>query len=898
MQTCCTSWSPPASSHPVGLRAAARGAVGRVLLIATALILLLPPSPQAQPSDSSFRAPDLLSLETLRDVQFSPSGRDVAYTVRRAVSSPDGPPVHRTRLYVGSAAGRGRPRQLTRAEGGARQPDWHPDGSRLAFVRTVEGTPQVFVLSLSGGEPYQLTDAPHGATQPEWSPSGDRLLYASAVPEPALRQQTGRPSPSDRPGRSPGDLLRPGSRDTLLVLREETTLAPLDTLSIGPDGLRRPSDTSRTLRTPDVSALPEQLRALRIDSLRALSPDSLRSVFAQLRLRPDTVTVAVAPDTAASPGGDLLQARRWLDQRPSTQARVVTRPMPQTDTGLTPTPTYQHYFVVDVPQTVTTGNPPRPSARPVTRGYRSHRGGTWLPGGGQVIVSTLPPGPRHPDRVRARSLYVVDLAPYRIERLLRLDGYALTDPKVTTDGTTLAFRADALDAPASHYDEIGLFELDGRSAPQLITADFDRDVRHYRWSPDGWYLYVTAPARAGRPLYRFAPFAREDTTAARGQTSLRNDYATSRDTFALDSTMVRTAPHEQMLGTDRVVQAFDVTDSNAIYAALGPQNPSELYANTISFNNERRLSAHNTGWTAERPSPRTEWVDAWNGSLLVSGRLTRPTAPDAPAGAPLVVIPRGGPAPLDGGDPVAQWAERQYLAGRGYAVLEVWPRGSAGFGEAYRRANTQDWGPGPAGDVLTLADTVAARPGVDGSQRVLAGRSYGASLVAWLLGHTDQFRAAIAESGVYDPRAFFGESPDGSLLADELGGVPWAASPPDSLPRAERPPLLSAGLLPSDTALAPRTALRRSAPLASAPQIETPLLLLHGGDDSRADPAQSRRLYRELKARGRSVEYVQYPGVGHAFSEASPRQRVDRLLRLHEFFARYVELSRSPASAP
>lgn len=890
MQTCCTSRSTPPSNRSgaaVGSRPARQGA-GGALLLALALVLLLPPLSRAQPSAPSVQATDVLPLETIRDVQLSPSGRNVAYTVRRAASSADGPPAQRRQLYVASATGREQPRQLTRGARAVRQPAWHPDGNRIAFVRAVAGTPQVFVLSLSGGEPYQLTDAPFGATDPQWSPSGDRLLFASAVPEAALARESNRRPPSDRPGRAPQDLVRPPTRDTLLVLRSETTLAPLDTLSLGPVGLERPADTARALPVPEGTTVPERLRGLPPDSLRGLSSDSLRSVLGRLRLRPDTVVVSVAPDTAAAPDGDLLQARRWLDQRPPAEAQVLTRPAPQTDSGLAASPTYRHYFLVDVPPGATTDTPARPSARRVTRGYRSYRGGAWLPGGSQLVVSAPPPDAAHPDRVQARSLYVVTLAPYQIDRLLRLDGYALTDPQVTTDGTTLAFRAEALRAPTYDHAEIGLFELDGRSAPQLITAGLDRDVRRYRWSPDGWYLYVTAPARAGRPLYRFAPFARGDTATARRETSLQDDYATSRDTFALDSTMVRAAPFEQMLGADRAVQSFDVTDSNAIYAALGPDTPSELYANTISFGNERRLSGHNTDWTAGRASPRTEWVDAWNGTLRAPGRLTRPESAGPSAPAPLVVVPRGGPAALDAPASASHWIERRYLAARGYAVLEVWPRGSVGFGEAYRRANARDWGPGPAGDVLALTDTVAARPDVDGSTRFLAGRSYGGSLVAWLLGHTDQFRAAVAQGGVYDLRAFFAESPVGATLADQFGGTPWAPASPEAPLRTEPPPLLSAGLLPADTALAPRTALRRSAPLTSAHQIETPLLLLHGGEDHRVAPAQSLRLYRELKHLGRPVEHVQYPGVGHHFSGATPHQQVDRLLRLHEFFARFA----------
>jgi len=863
--------------------------------VAGLILLLLPFSSPAQ-SPSPLRATDLLDVETIQEVELSPSGRDVAYTVRQVADDPDqATSTMRTQLYVGSASGRDRPRQLTRTDAPARQPSWHPDGTRLAFVRPVDGTPQIFVLSLSGGEPYQLTDTPYGATAPKWGPNGERLLFASALPEPALRPQTDSLPPSDRPGRTRSDLVRPVPSDTILVLRHETTLDPVDTLALDPAGPTIPADTARALRAPDDPGIPARLRSLPPDSLRALSADSLRSVLSEMRLRPDTTAVPLSSDTAATPDGDLLQIRRWLDQRGPGDAQVVTRPAPQTTAGLETPPRYRHYFLVDVPRTVTSANPARPSPRRITRGYRSHQGASWLPGGSQIVVSAPPPSSRHPDRVQRRNLYVVDLAPYRISRLLRINGYALTAPRVSFDGTTVAFHATPLGTPSSPPTDIGLFEMDGRSAPKLITSGFDRDVGAYRWSPDGWYLYVTAPAQGGRPLYRFAPFARADTSAPRGETSLRDRYDTSRDTFALDTSMVHTAPHEAVLTSSRVVQAFDVTDSNAIYAALTPDNPSELYANTISFNNERRLSDHHTDWADRRRLASPEAVEAWNGTVPVAGRYTPPLEADGADPAPLVVLPRGGPSVLDAARPTSLWFERQYLAGRGYGVLEVWPRGSVGYGTPFRQANFQDWGPGPARDVLTLTDSVAAASDVDDAQVVVAGRSYGATLVTWLLGHTDRFAAGVAQGGVYDFEPFFGESAHGSVLIDQFGGPPWSSTPPVPPPSTGTSPFLSAGLLPPrDTARSPRAALRHSDPLATAHQIEQPLLLLHGTQDHTAPPSQAQALYRRLKLLERPVEQVRYPGVGHGFSGASPPQRVDRLLRLHEFLARYV----SPAPTP
>jgi dipeptidyl aminopeptidase/acylaminoacyl peptidase len=171
----------------------------------------------------------------------------------------------------------------------------------------------------------------------------------------------------------------------------------------------------------------------------------------------------------------------------------------------------------------------------------------------------------------------------------------------------------------------------------------------------------------------------------------------------------------------------------------------------------------------------------------------------------------------------------------------------------------------------------------------------GPRLTAWILGRTNRFAAAVALNGVYDLPALLGGGRAWRLVPAEFGGYPWDGVPPRSL----GDPVLSSRLpSPDSTAQTPWTALHRNSPLTYAHRIRTPLLLMQGGADRRVGPSQGERLYKRLKILDRPVEYVRYPEVGHDMSaSASPRQRLDRLVRTYEFLARFLEPP-APPTAP
>ncbi len=133
----------------------------------------------------------------------------------------------------------------------------------------------------------------------------------------------------------------------------------------------------------------------------------------------------------------------------------------------------------------------------------------------------------------------------------------------------------------------------------------------------------------------------------------------------------------------------------------------------------------------------------------------RPTRAEAGKKYSWVLDMHGGPSAMWGPGEFSMWHEFQIFCAFGYGVVYSNPRGSSGYGYDFQRANFKDWGDGPMADVMAaLDDATAKEPMIDQEHLFLTGGSYAGYLTAWMVGHTDRFKAAAALRGVYDLATF------------------------------------------------------------------------------------------------------------------------------------------------
>ena len=249
--------------------------------------------------------------------------------------------------------------------------------------------------------------------------------------------------------------------------------------------------------------------------------------------------------------------------------------------------------------------------------------------------------------------------------------------------------------------------------------------------------------------------------------------------------------------------------------------------------------------------------------------VTHPSGAAADQPLPAVVLVHGGPY-LRGSD--LRWErEAQFLASRGYRVLQPEFRGSEGYGFALFRAGWKQWGRAMQDD---LADSVAwaAKQGlIDPARVCIVGGSYGG--YAALMG-------PIASPGVYRCAASFAGVTDIGLMYSSN----WSDTSEASR-RYSMPVLIGDPDNPADR-------VQTVSPLKRVAEIKVPLLVAHGGEDRRVPIEHSRKFIAAAKQAGVAVDQVEYLDEGHGFSLAA--NQADYYRRLEKF----LETSLRPKASP
>lgn len=252
--------------------------------------------------------------------------------------------------------------------------------------------------------------------------------------------------------------------------------------------------------------------------------------------------------------------------------------------------------------------------------------------------------------------------------------------------------------------------------------------------------------------------------------------------------------------------------------------------------------------------------------LEIHGYLTRPLGSEGKR-LPLILHPHGGPhGPRD------EWGfnpEVQFLANRGYAVLQVNFRGSGGYGRAFEEKGYRAWGTTMIDDMTDAVDWAVARGMADPKRLCVYGASYGgyASLQS-VVREPTKYRCAIGYVGLYDMSLWMRDS---DVSEEEFGRNYQRRVFPES-----------------------QAGRDEQSPARNVDRIQVPLMLVHGAKDERVPISQYNELMSSLKAAGKAPEVtIVEAKEGHGFYDYD--NQVELYTAMEAFLAKHLGSTRSDA---
>src|SRR6266496_1482157 len=439
---------------------------------------------------------------------------------------------------------------------------------------------------------------------------------------------------------------------------------------------------------------------------------------------------------------------------------------------------------------------------------------SWSPDGSSIVFSAT----LNPDLIQGvtSDIYLLKLGDDAVKKIVAQPGPD-NGPRFSPDGKQIVF-SSALGNTMyfASNSRLAVVPIDG-GTPRSITDAFDENPGLIEWKSDG--IYFTGLQKTASHLFRVDPATGKITRISK--------------------------PDELMAGSISLSRAGD----RLAFVAGSPISTNEVFVSSVRTFSPRKLTDMTE--QARAFTLGTREVISWNSQdgTTIEGVLIKPADFDPSKKYPLLCIIHGGPTGIDRPlllTPDARYYPADIWAARGALILKVNYRGSAGYGEAFRKLNMRNLGVGDAWDVLSGVDYLISRGWVDRNKVACMGWSQGGYISAFLTTSTDRFAAISVGAGISNWSTYYYNTDITPFTINYLGNDP-----------ADDPAIY-----------------QKTSPMSYIKNARTPTLIQHGELDRRVPIANAYELRQGLEDRGVKVEMVVYKGFGHGITKPKSMRAV------------------------
>ena len=445
-----------------------------------------------------------------------------------------------------------------------------------------------------------------------------------------------------------------------------------------------------------------------------------------------------------------------------------------------------------------------------------------------------------------------------------------THPVFSNDGKYLAFISDQGDSRDTHWrEDVHVFDINSSETKRITT--FFNGIGSITWSNDDKYLFIIGTSDNKEGDGRNSSLFKVDMSNVSVSNLNTEEFAFNpQPNLKMINENLRLSYTEK--GISKIVDLHNdnksvIYDNNSKILQL-----IDSISKTIFIENNRNMqdvikvlnktngeikdvvTINSKFYENNPPSIMNKFSITRNG-FDIESRVYLPSDFSENNMYPLIVDIHGGPHGRFE-DQIA--VNQEIFTKSGYIVIAVNPRGSSSYGSDFGKAVLNDWGGEDYHDIIESVNKLTKEKYIDSNKIGLYGYSYGGFMSSWIIGHTNQFKAAVIGAPCINLNSMSGTSDVGIKFGEEQ----WGGLRYDNVEKYQF-----------------------NSPLTYAKNVTTPSIILVGDRDYRCPIEQAEQYFVTLKRMGNDVQLVRYPGGNHGMlSGSAPNLVIDYWTRAVNFF--------------